>query len=142
MDAPVRHHRQAGIINPASTLDLPASITCFTSYRPRAGSNDDAFADRIVIERCDGMYLLEGPSLSYPNLQLKVEYSGDAPEGHFVSVNVSDLRGNRLLRALYQYANADALRNDLGGGHGFTGLNYFYRDGAELQYWCSVEASE
>lgn len=142
MDFPVRHHRQAGIIDPTSTLHLPPSITCFTYYRPRAQSNDEAFRDRIVVERCDGMYSLQGPSLSYPTVQLRIEYAGDAPEGHFVSIDVLDLHGNPLLRTLYQYANGDALRNDLGGGHGFTGLNYFYRDGAELQYWCGVHPPE
>ncbi|NQX13488.1 hypothetical protein HQQ80_17815 [Microbacteriaceae bacterium VKM Ac-2855] len=139
MNAAVRHHRQAGHIDPTSTLDLPASITCSAYYQPRADTNDGAFMDRIVIERCDGLYSLEGPSLSYPTVQLRIEFAGDAPEGRFVRVDVLALEGDLLFRTLYQYSNSAALREALGGGHGFTGLNYFYRNGAELQFWCSAD---
>lgn len=44
-----------------------------------------------------------------------------------------------LISTLYQLADVDLAEVDFAGGHGFTGLQYGYHDGAMLQCWCDAD---
>lgn len=117
--------------------DLPSAISCTTQYRPNAASLADAEEHTIAVDREDSILPI-GRQVEYTNMTLAVTYTGDAPEGRNVRVAVTASDGSRLIDVLYQLGEPSLSEVRFAGGHGFTGLNYVYQDGASLQFACSA----
>lgn len=84
----------------------------------------------------------EQQTLEFEQLVIVLTYQFDAGEGGSLLVDASLPDGGALIaRDLYQFVPDDPPRNDFGGGHGFTGLNYIYPPGttAEGQFLCTVD---
>jgi hypothetical protein len=116
----------------------PAAITCHTQYRPDAETLTGAREPNVTVERADD--LAQRPQTAeFETLTLQVAYQGDAPEGRNVSVVVSTPDGQPLVRDLYQFTDGGELSREFAGGHGFTGLQYVFHEGASLQVWCQAD---
>lgn len=116
---------------------LPASIKCFTQYRPDAETLDGAEEPILVVEREDGL-IAGGETLEFPTMKLTVTYHGEAPEGRSVSVSVAGEDGVTIVSTLYQLYGVNIADVDFSGGHGFTGLQYVSYGRALLQVSCSA----
>jgi hypothetical protein len=117
----------------------PASITCHTQYRPDAETLTGAREPSVTVERADDL-AQQPETVEFETLTLQVTFQGDAPEGRNVSVVVSTPDGQPLVRDLYQFTDGSELRREFAGGHGFTGLQYVFHEGASLQVWCQADA--
>lgn len=122
----------------AGTPEPPAAIECTVQVRPVAGAADGEVTTTVRVDRQDGGVGTAGEEVVVEPFRFRVEYVGEAPEGRFVSVDVTGAGGARLTRDLFQYAGTDALRTELAGAQGFTGLRYVYDGDAELQYLCGA----
>jgi hypothetical protein len=119
------------------TSAAPSSITCHTQYRPDAETLEGAREPSLTVERADDLSP-QPQTLEFATLTLEVTYHGDAPEGRNVTVVVTTPDGQPLVRDLYQLTDGGELRREFAGGHGFTGLQYVFHEGASLQVWCTA----
>ena len=112
--------------------DFP-DVSCTVAYR-----NDVSVApsqERVVLSPG------EERQLEFEELAITLTYQFDVGEGGSLMADVSLPDGGVLFaRDLYQFVADDPPRNDFGGDHGFTGLNYVYPPGstAEGQFLCMV----
>jgi hypothetical protein len=123
---------------PGADRSAPAALTCHTQYRPDAESLTGASEPSLTVARADEL-AAPPERVDFATLSLEVAFHGDASEGHNVTLEVATTDAEPLVRNLYQYADGDELRTAFAGGHGFTGLQYVFHEGASLQVWCEAD---
>lgn len=113
---------------------LPAAIECQVFYRPSIPNSLEGTT--ITLEEDHAR-----ETISFAEMTFQAQYTVDQGEGRSLSILVADAgTGEEIVRHLYQIDSAKGLSNQFVGGHGFTGLAYFYHptSTAELQYFCQA----
>lgn len=116
--------------------NLPTAIECGTQYRPDAEQMTGAESPTLRVERT-GDTAAVPTTHEFPTMSLEVTYTGDAPEGRTVRVDVTTAAGDLLARQLYQIGTP-LEEIAFAGDHGFTGLTYVHHGEAMLQVWCEA----
>lgn len=112
----------------------PAAIACQVFYRPSTASSLEGTT--ITLEEATPR-----ETISYAEVTFHAHYTVDQGEGRSLAVFIADAdSGEEIVRQLYQIDSQKGLDNQFVGGHGFTGLAYFYHptSEAELQYFCEA----
>ena len=113
---------------------LPAAIECQVFYRPSISNSLEGTV--ITLEEANAR-----EAIAFAEMTFQAQYTVDQGEGRSLSILVADAgTGEEIVRHLYQIDSAKGLSNQFVGGHGFTGLAYFYHptSTAELQYFCEA----
>lgn len=120
----------------AAGSELPA-ITCEVAFRPGV---DQPVEESRQITLKPG----DNETVSWDEAMLDISYNVYPSEDTTIIIDAR-VPGNEepVHRSLYQIAGANVLSTNFAGGHGFTGLHYFYPPGGttEVQYYCSRAAS-
>lgn len=113
---------------------LPSAIQCQVFYRPSIP--DSLEGTTITLEEDNAR-----ETISFAEMTFQAQFTVDQGEGRSLSIFVADAdSGDEIVRHLYQVDSEKGLSNQFVGGHGFTGLAYFYHptSSAELQYFCEA----
>jgi hypothetical protein len=118
--------------------EVEVNINCTVFYRASAV---DAFEETEVVLSSNG----DRERVVFDDMSFNASFIDDGFEGRALATWIVNLEsGEEIGRQLNQMDRENNLVNQFIGGHGFTGLLYFYHPTSpgELQYFCETRSGQ